>query len=345
MLVFAADDVGHHAAHAVGRTSQRDLGLFTEDAVSCLDGIADRVDPFCARNTELIVDHDGAAGVGSKTGVFDEAAFRAYADGQHREVCGDLAAVSEQHSPAVVGKTLDGSAEGEPDTVLFELSCDQSRHLRIERRHNLVSCFYKVHIQTFVAQIFRHFQPDEAAANDDRFLWRVGVHEALEGVNISDVADREDAVLCSIQPFQRRYDRGCARGKHKGVVSFLAALTGGQILDRDHLFGRMERRDFRAGVDLQIEPGRHRLHILHQKLLALADHAADVVRQTTIGKRDVFPALKEYDLRVLVKTAQTRCAGSTAGYPADDQNSFSQSKNSFQKSDDTYIIRENSGCG
>lgn len=294
----------------------------------------------------MIVDDDRAAFVHSKTSVFDEPAFWAHADGEHCKIRSDAAAVSENDGFPSVGEALDGGAEGKLDAILFQLSSDECRHFRIKRRHHLIGCFYEVDIQALVAQIFRHLQSDEAAANDHRCFWRSGVHKSFESIHVSDVADGEDAVARLFETFQPRHDRRCTRGEHKHIVALLAFLAGAQIADRHRFLLRLDGDDLCLRVDLQIEPGVHRFHILHQQLLAFWDHTADIIRKAAVCERNIFAALKKHDLRRFIQTAQASSAGCTTGNSADDQNSFSQNKNSFQNGLFlTLIIRQISGCG
>ena len=83
----------------------------------------------------------------------------------------------------------------------------------------------------------------------------------------------------------------------------------------------MRRTSCRVRTSM-LNKSRNRSGVATSRLLAVGDHAADVVGQAAVGERDVAAALEDEDFGVFVHAAQPRGARRAAGHAADDQNAF-----------------------
>ena len=91
----------------------------------------------------------------------------------------------EDPERAIGGVLESGHAvvELEFDAVLDQVAFDEPRHLRVERRHDLVELLDQGHLQSAVDKVFHHLQANEPAADHHGALWfrdglqpRVGIH-------------------------------------------------------------------------------------------------------------------------------------------------------------------------
>ena len=123
-------------------------------------------------------------------------------------------------------------------------------------------------------------------------------------VHVLQIAQGENA--CIVNSWQGRAQRRCARRQHQLVVGQPFTLSARKIAHFHALSGAIDTDRFTPRTHLEIEQVLKRCRSLHGKDVASRDFSADVVRQATVGKRNVRAAL---DDRNDCRFIQASCAG------------------------------------
>ena len=90
------------------------------------------------------------------------------------------------------------------------------------------------------------------------------------------------------------------RARTKLVVGFAVALARSQIADLNGFSVPVNGRKFMANAHGQIEIFPQLLWGLHQQLFPIGNHTADVVRQPTVGVRDVVVSLQHNNFGIFI---------------------------------------------
>ena len=194
----------------------------------------------------------------------------------------------------------------------LELLGDGGRQLGIERREHLAGQLDEGDVEPALTQILRGLHADEPAPDHDRAARprseltgdQVGVRDIPQGAGPLDAR-------------QLGHEGAGAGAEHDPVVRLLVLP---RALDLAHPHGPCGPVDGHHPVPyphINTEAGVQRRGGLQEQGIALADGAAEVVRQSAVGIADMSAALEHDDLRLLVEPAQPGGGGHAAGRASD----------------------------
>ena len=112
--------------------------------------------------------------------------------------------------------------------------------------------------------------------------------------------------------------------KRKAPKFYEKLMRYEEILEEHKLltFGRMIYQvvlNLRKNPDIDVVSFPEGLRGGHKKILPIPNNLADIVRQTAIGKRNMFSSLKENNLGVLIQPARSSSSSSPTGDASDYQ--------------------------
>ena len=195
-----ADVVGDNARLLVGGACQRDHCAVPEDEILHFDDVAGRVD-IGIGGLHVIIYDDAAAGVELEAGLLRDLAVGTHTDGEDDDVSVKNCAAIELYVDrrALVLKGGDAVRKMQAHAVASDIVMQDFGHLGIHGRHDLVCRFDDGDAKACVMKVFRHFQADEAASDDDSALCAlladhtadvVGVRNGPKGQNTGRVNAR-----------------------------------------------------------------------------------------------------------------------------------------------------------
>ena len=162
-------------------------------------------------------------------------------------------------------------------------------------------------------EILDHLEADEAGTDHERTAGGrdEGRHRR---VDVVDVAQRKHAFPSGDRrPHGRR-----ARRKHQCVIRLRRLRPGNQVAHQ-HCLGRaIDGDDLVVHAHVEVEPAAEGRRGLQQEIRTLLDEAAEVIRKTAVGERDMPAPLEHDDVGVLVESTEAGGCGHAAGDAADD---------------------------
>ena len=218
--------------------------------------------------------------------------------------------------------------------VLDQVALDEARHLRVERRHDLVQLLDERHLEPEVGEVLHHLQADEPAADHHRALrlrhdlepgvrvhpgpaLRAALQPLADGPGVRDGPHGEDPG--QVDAGKRRADRGGAGRQHQLVVGLGRDRAGGDVAQVHGLRPSARWRRPRSRVRTSTpNTARNICSVATRRLDSSGITPADVVGQPAVRVRDVRPALHHEDLGLLVQPAQPRRTGRPARHSAHD---------------------------
>jgi len=160
-------------------------------------------------------------------------------------------------------------------------------------------------------QVFRHLDTDKAAADDHGAARLRLVQVAHDAIKIGNVAQTEDTLRIDSRE-ARTYGLSARREQHT-VVAFVVFLSGIEVAQAHCLIGAVNRHGFGTHAHVYAIALMKRFSASYKQLIAFADSARDVVRQTAVGKADEGATFDEHDLSGFAVSAQTGgCGGATS---------------------------------
>ncbi|EJW92376.1 hypothetical protein EVA_19518 [gut metagenome] len=187
----------------------------------------------------------------------------------------------------------------------------QRSHREVDGCHHLVGHFDHGHFRTRFLQVLGHLQTDEAGTDDDRPLHVVLLQVRLDGIRIVHITQGKDAF--TVDARQRRTYRRSSRREQQFVVRF---RVGAPIRSTDihRPAFRMYSQHFRPRPHIDAETLAELLRCLHKQFLAFGNHTTNVIRQATVGIRNVFSLFEQDDFGLFGISTDAGCSGCTACY-------------------------------
>ncbi len=291
--------VGSDASLTIGWPGQRDQAPFAGHEILDLDDIADGENVRVA-GPHLLVDADPATLTDLEAGRLGQRGIRADPEGNDHDVGGVSLAGFRLHLECAVRCLLEAGhavIECQPDAMPLDVVLDDARHLRIERRQELIEHFDEGHVEAAMHQIFGGLEADEAATDHhcpglrpSSLKPAVFVHPGEEqGAALDPLADRprirhgphlEDPR--QVDPWQGWPHRFRPRRQHELVVGFARHFAGQRVAQLDGLGVRQDPDRFAIGPDIDIEHDAESIRGGHQQARFLFDDAADMVGQAAV---------------------------------------------------------------
>ena len=301
----------------VGRTRQRYHGAAFEHKVLHLDHVAHGVDRRII-GAHVFVHDDPSAFIELKPCVPCKRAVRPHADGQDHQIRRDFRAAfqGDDHLLALLFEAVHAVGKVQLHAVAADVLVEHLRHLKVNRRHDLIESFDKRHLKARVMQVLRHLEADEPAADHRRGPQRTALHHGADLVRVGHGPQCFDP---------RGIDAGDARTQrrrtgcdHQIVVGLLVRFTGLGFSDGDRLLHAVDLRYFVLHAHVDAEPFPHALRRHQEEHTPVFDHVAHMVRQAAVCIRNIRAAFQDHDLAVRVQSSQSGCAACAAGNAADD---------------------------
>ncbi|MPM32384.1 hypothetical protein SDC9_78946 [bioreactor metagenome] len=260
-LVFfasARDVVRRDAPLLVGGPRQGNHRAALIDKVLHLNGVAHGVDIGIGGAQEF-VGHNAAASVHGKTGGLGQLSVGPHAYGEDHEFGFQCLAALEGdlHAAALVGKVGNAVAQIQLHAVSCDVLVQELGHLEIQRCHHLVEHFHDGNIQPRVAEVFRHLEPDEAAADHRRRPDLLFHDERADAVGVGHRPEGLDPGR--IDSGDRGTQRRGAGGNNQGIIAFFIVYVCAFIQDGDGLFRAVDRGNFVFYPYVHVEFGAHHL--------------------------------------------------------------------------------------
>ena len=191
----AADVVCGDTALLVGGTGECDQGGGAGHHVGDLDGVANGVDIRVAR-AHGGIDLDAPAQAELKPRLACERRFGCNSDGEHDEVAFEDASICEGGKDRVrcFLKTGDVGFEQQLDAVLAEMVVEQRGHICVKNGDDMLAALDDRDLDAAIAQVFGHFEADEAGAHDHGSPRPPAFDELGDAVRVLDGAKREQAL-------------------------------------------------------------------------------------------------------------------------------------------------------
>ena len=312
--LLAADRVRDETAVTIRESGERDEALLPRDRIGLLDRVADRIDRRVA-GAQLAVDADAAALTEGEARGNREGGLGPDADRREDEFGRHGAAVAER---CRVGSDL-GHLSSEPhiDSCRAKSVGDRTRHLGVEGWEHLVAELHERDLETATHEVLDHLEPDESGA-DHQGGARGGIELAHGAVDILDVTQRQHPLSAG----NRRANGRGTRGEHERVVALDGLFAGEHVADADGLGIAVDRCHLAMHAHIEAETGAEGCGRLEQQALTLFDDAAEVVRKSAVGERDVATALENEDLGVFDQAAEAGRGGHAARDAADDDDAL-----------------------
>ena len=287
--------------------------------VEALCHIADGIDVRIA-GLRIMIHPDAAAFPDLQSGLHGQCGIRLHADGHDDQIAWDAQRLPVTHrNDAVLFDRLHARAQMQLHAMVIQLLVQDLRHLFIKRRQDLIRPFDQGHILACLAGVFRGLDADEAAA-DDADPRNGGIIEGTADLHdIADIAD--DVHIASADALDAaRQHWLSARGQDQPVIAFLIFLFADQAADTDGLPPAVDADHLGVGPYIDRMTGAEAFRCHHHQRITVGHDAAEMIRQTAVGKRHMRALFKHDDLRMFVQSAQSgcgRCAGSHTAYDHD----------------------------
>ena len=314
-LVSENQVIGHDTPLAIGRSGQIIQPRFTCQRMRIFDGIAYGINRFVG-SLKVFVHFDSPHLAQLDSGFYGQSGFRTYTDGKNHQVGFQTDAGLELHRQPF-GRRLESFhplLQEEFHPFLQQMLVYQRRHGIIYRPHHLVGHFYHRHLGTGMVQVLGHLQTDKSAAHDNCPTYTMLLQVFLDTVCIIHIAQGEDTR--KVDAGQGRTYRRSSRRKQKLVVRFTVLFPVGS--PHTHLLLLpVDGYHLRTGTYINIEPAAKCLRSLYEQPVTVFYHTTYIIRQTTIGIRNVFsPFKKNYGcfFGISTDTGSSRCTSGHSTY-------------------------------
>ena len=300
------------------------------DEIFDLDRVTDGKDIGVA-GPHLFVDANSSTLADLDPGHLRQRRLRAHADGEDHDVRRMGLAGTRNDFQRAIGHLLEfghSVIEFQPDAVLGHVALDENRHLRIERRHDLIEPLDQRHFQPAMNQVFDHLEANEPAADHHRPLrlrhglvagvlvhagWhcRVSIEPLAHLPGVRHGSHRENAR--QVNAGKRWTDRSRTGREHQFVVMFGGDLTGHMVLQLDRFLFRRDTDHFAARSAIDRELLAKCLFGRHKQARLFFNRAAHVIRQPAVRVRNIRSTLDHQDVGFFIQPAQprrTRCSAS-----------------------------------
>ena len=270
----------------------------------------------------MFVHDDPSAFIELKPCVPCKRAVRPHADGQDHQIRRDFRAAfqGDDHLLALLFEAVHAVGKVQLHAVAADVLVEHLRHLKVNRRHDLIESFDKRHLKARVMQVLRHLEADEPAADHRRGPQRTALHHGADLVRVGHGPQCFDP---------RGIDAGDARTQrrrtgcdHQIVVGLLVRFTGLGFSDGDRLLHAVDLRYFVLHAHVDAEALPHALWRHEKQRAAIFDNVAHVIRQAAVRVGNIRAPLQNDDLAVRVQPAEAGRAACAACHAADD-NGFS----------------------
>lgn len=304
--------VGHDARLSVGGSGEEVEPGLARKGMGKLDGVAHGVD-IGDRGLQIVIDPDATHLAQTYAGSLGQSGLGPHADAEQHHVGLEADARLEVYGEraVVARKGVDSLLQIELHALLLQMLVDERRHRIVDGRHHLVGHLDHRHLGSGVHEVFGHLESYEPSAHDDGTLHIVVGHIGLDAVGVGHIAQREDAL--AVDARQRRHHwRGTGRKQEFVVRLDILAAVGGA---HGHLAaGGVDGDDLAQCAHIYIEPAAERLGRLHKQTVTVGDDTAYVIRQSTVGIRDIGSFLDEDNLCFLGQATYTRGGGGSSGH-------------------------------
>ena len=215
--------------------------------------VADRPDAWIA-GAHLWVDTDSASFADLQSGLSREFRFRANTDCEDHQIRAKRCTSPGAHNETAVT----GLLEPRDPISQLKMGCmsrhtppHKIRHLRIERRHQLVRHLDDGDFEAPMDQVLSHLQPDETAPHDDRPMRVPGFYPLPDILTVGEVAQSENAG--EVNARQWRTDGGGAGREHEGIVWLAIFALAVDLANHDVIRMPVDGDDFIPNANLNIE--------------------------------------------------------------------------------------------
>ena len=147
-----------------------------------------------------------------------------------------------------------------------------------------------------MTQVLGHLQSYKAGPHYHRAAYIALGYELLDTVRIVDIPQGKHPGAADT--LQRGHHRRSTGGKQEPVVTLIVGPPAGGP-HRHGLACRIDLQHLRAGPHVHIEPAPETLRGLHEQIVPVGDHPADIVRQAAVGIGDILPLFEHDDFGLL----------------------------------------------
>ena len=312
--------VCHDACLPVGGSCQEIEPGLSRDGMGELNGIAHGIDVL-VRGLQIPV-HPYAPHLSQpQAGGCGQSCFRPHADGEEHHVGLQFHPRLEMDGQfvPVPGKRFHGLLQIQPYAMLQQMLVHQGGHREVDGCHHLWRHLHDSHFRSGMNKVFRHLQPDEAAAHDDRPLHPMLLYVCLYPVRVVHVPQREDAF--AVDALQRRtHGRGTGRKQQLVVGLGVCLSVGGPHAHRAGL--GVDGRHLAARAHIDAEAAAEGLGRLHEHAVARFYHSAYVIGQSAVGIRYVWSLLEEDDFGLFRQSPHAGSGRGTSCHTAHNHQSF-----------------------
>ena len=325
----SADVVRRNAPLPVGRSRQRHKRLLAGDEMPDLHRVSHRID-VRIRGLHVFVDDNGAFLPQCKTGFPGKPRFRKDARCHQNEIGPDAFLLPgclrrpcrplhlNPKAALIRNKARHGPVQPQIQALPPQVCVYLAGHIIIQRRQHLILHLNQGDLQPFFHQILCGFQPDEAAAHNDRTLRLLFFQILPDRERILHRPQGHDARI--FHTGQCRTDRFCAGGKKQLIIGFRIFFACFQIPDPHCLLLRIDGNRFISHPHIDAETAAEAFRRLHRKRALFPDHAANIVGQAAVGIGNIAAPFQHDDFRFFVQTAQPGRRGGASRHSADDDN-------------------------
>ena len=214
------------------------------------------------------------------------------------------------------GKALNSLFEIELNILLQQMLMHESSHRIVDRSHDLRSHLDHSHLGTSMLEVLCHLKPDEATAHNDSSPHVVSLHIGLDTIGIAHITQGKDTL--AVDAFQRRHHRRSTRREQELVVGLDIFLSVSRT-HRHLLLRCINGKHLILDTHIDVEPLAECFWSLHEEAVALFYHTANIIRQATIGIRDVFAFFEKDDLCILGQSSDASRCGCSTSHAAHDE--------------------------
>ena len=172
--------IRRHASLLIGRSGKTNGGNTAGNTVCALYDIPDSPDMRVA-GLHFLVYNNGAVFIHGESRFFRKLAVCANADSQNSHIRGQNRSAGQlngQFATFCSFKRGNAVVEMKADAVCFYVFVQKLRHFKIKLRHYLIHGFCQVNLKSAGAEVFRHFNADEASSDDDGSIKKAYRREA-----------------------------------------------------------------------------------------------------------------------------------------------------------------------
>ena len=209
---------------------------------------------------------------------------------------------------AVIFERLNRLFKIQLHALLLQMFVHECCHGIVDRSHYLVCHFHYSHFHSGVLEVFSHLKTDKTATNNNGTLYSVLADIFFDFVSIVYVSQREYTL--AVYPLQRRNHRRCSRRQQKFVV-LLCVFSAVLGTHSNCLILHVNRYNFRICSNVDIESLAESLRSLHEQFISVVYQSAYIIRQSTIGIRNVLSFLEHDNLSLLRVSANSCRRGGT----------------------------------